>query len=79
MALIKDENISKAQNYFLGYQDAKKDMQEKVNKALDEIENLEKIELSFSDLEGNVGSSWFVCFDEVLEILKRNLECDKDA
>ena len=67
MALIKDENISKAQNYFLGYLDAKKEMQEKINKALDEIENY-----IVED----------TCEDGVLfayEMLKRNLGCDKDA
>lgn len=74
MELIKDENISKAQNYFLGYMDAKKDMKEKVNKAIEEIRKLLPKPTAEDVLEGNPEKDeiWAVLV-EVLEILKRNL------
>lgn len=46
------------------------ELYKKIDDAIDDIENLEKIELSLGDLGGDVGSGWFVCIDEVLEIIK---------
>lgn len=74
MAFIKDENISKAQNYFLGYMDAKKNMKEKVNKAIEEIRKLLPKPTAEDVLDGNPKKEaiWEILM-EVEKILKRNL------
>lgn len=74
MALIKDENISKAQNYFLGYIDAKKDMQEKVNKAIEEIRKLSPKPTAEDVLDGNPKKEAIWGFlVSVLNIIEKNI------
>lgn len=74
MALIKDENISKAQNYFLGYMDAKKDMKEKVNKAIDEIRKLSPTPTAEDILDGNPEKDAIWGFlASVLNIIEKNI------
>lgn len=74
MALIKDENISKAQNYFLGYMDAKKDMKEKVNKAIEEIRKLSPKPTAEDILDGNPEKDAIWGFlASVLNIIEKNI------
>ena len=47
------------------------ELREGVKKAIEEIENLDKEEITYRCKEGTTGSAWFVCYDEVIEILKR--------